>query len=73
MTDYSFIESKCDLCSNYETRYAGNIAVGSRCKKGLAVDKKIWEHCEGFKRREIGKNYNTFEEWKRQEGFGDVE
>lgn len=51
MTDYLFIESKCVLCSNYETRYAGNIAVVSKCRKGLEVDKKIWEHCEGFKRR----------------------
>lgn len=51
MSDYSFIEFKCDLCSNYETRYAGNIAVISRCRKGLKIDKKIWEHCGEFKRR----------------------
>lgn len=51
MTVIYFSNTKCDLCSNYETKYAGNIAVVSRCRKGLEVDKKIWEHCEGFKRR----------------------
>lgn len=60
MIDYLYIDSKCNLCSNYEIRYAGNIAVISGCQKGLEIDKKIWEHCEGFEK----KNRNGDVKWQ---------